>query len=210
MAMPFSRADFLRVFAEYNLTIWPLQIVACVLGAAVIVLLIWRPGWAGRAVATVLAIFWMLMAIAYHWLFFAPINPAAKLFGALFLLQGFIFLIEGTLRGRMRLVIAPRLRLALSAVLIAYAFAIYPLLGLLVTHPYPKTPLFGVAPCPTTIFTFGVLLLVDHPNPWPLAAIPLFWALVGGSAAFLLDLPQDWGLIAALLAWLVAHPRIRG
>lgn len=205
MQMPFSKADFLRVFAEYNLAIWPLQIVAFVLGAAVIVLLMWRPRWAGKAVAAVLSVFWMLMAIGYHWLFFAKINPAAKFFGALFLLQGFILLVEGTFRGRMRLAIASRLRLALSTVLIVYAFAVYPLLGLLVTHPYPETPLFGVVPCPTTIFTFGVLLLMDHPRPWLLAAIPLFWALVGGSAALLLNIPQDWGLLAALLAWLVAR-----
>jgi hypothetical protein len=88
-------------------------------------------------------------------------------------------------------------------VLVVYSFVVYPLVGLLVTHPYPETPLFGVAPCPTTIFTLGLLLLVRHPRPWVPALIPLLWSVIGGSAAFLLDVPQDLGLLAAAILWLV-------
>lgn len=65
--------------------------------------------------------------------------------------------------------------------------SLYPLIGLIVTHPYPETPSFGVAPCPTTIFTLGLLLLVRHPRPWLLAAVPLLWSVLGGSAAFILN-----------------------
>jgi hypothetical protein len=57
------------------------------------------------------------------------------------------------------------------------------------------TPLFGVAPCPTTIFTLGMLLLSNA--SWRLFVIPLFWSAVGGSAALLLAVPQDYGLILA-------------
>lgn len=57
-------------------------------------------------------------------------------------------------------------------------------------------PAFGVAPCPTTIFTVGVLMT----GPWRmvrwLLAVPFLWALVGGSAAVLPAVPQDTGLIA--------------
>jgi uncharacterized membrane protein YjjB (DUF3815 family) len=57
------------------------------------------------------------------------------------------------------------------------------------------TPLFGVAPCPTTIFTLGMLLLSNA--SWRLFAIPLVWSIIGGSAAVLLGVPQDYGLILA-------------
>jgi hypothetical protein len=210
MQIPFSRTDFLDVFAAYNQAIWPLQIAAVFLGVGVVLLLVWRPLRAERVIAVVLAIFWVLMGAIYHWLFFAKINKAAYFFGAVFILQGLILLIEGTVRNRMHLAIDSRPRTAVAVMLILYALVIYPLLGLLVTHPYPATPLFGVAPCPTTIFTLGVLLLMNHPRSWILAVIPLLWAIVGGSAAVLLNVPQDWGLLAALFGWFVAHrtPRI--
>ena len=57
------------------------------------------------------------------------------------------------------------------------------------------TPLFGVAPCPTTIFTLGLLLLSNA--SWRLFVIPLVWSAIGGSAAVLLAVPQDYGLILA-------------
>ena len=64
--------------------------------------------------------------------------------------------------------------------------------------------MFGVTPCPVTIFTFGLLLLTMRPVPRGLLVIPFVWSLIGGSAAVLLYVPQDWlllvsGCIAAVL-----------
>jgi len=42
--------------------------------------------------------------------------------------------------------------------------------------------------------TTGVLLLANS-LPRRLLIVPLLWSLVGGSAAFLLQVPQDWALI---------------
>jgi hypothetical protein len=55
--------------------------------------------------------------------------------------------------------------------------------------------MFGIAPCPVTLFTFGLLLLARGPVAWWLLVIPVAWSLVGGSAAFLLHVPQDWVLL---------------
>lgn len=204
MILPFSSAEFLQVFAAYNAAIWPMQFVAAGLGVLAVMLLVRRSKWADRAIAAVLCIFWLAMAIGYHWTYFSTVNDAAYVFGALFVLAALVFLVEGVIRGRMNFAIIPGLRSWFAAALVAYSFVIYPLLGLLVTHPYPETPLFGVAPCPTTIFTLGLLLLVRHPRPWIPALIPLLWTVIGGSAAFLLDIPQDFGLIAAAILWVVA------
>jgi hypothetical protein len=186
-----------------------MQFVAAGLGILAVMLLFRRPTWADRGIAAVLCTFWLAMAIGYHWTYFSAINDAAYVFGALFALAALVFLAEGVVRGRMHFAIIPGFRAWLAGVLVAYAFAIYPLLGLLVTHPYPETPLFGVAPCPTTIFTLGLLLLVRHPRPWILALIPFAWSVIGGSAAFLLGVPQDLGLIAAAILWVagsLVHP----
>ncbi len=55
--------------------------------------------------------------------------------------------------------------------------------------------MFGITPCPLTLFTFGMLLLTRAPVPRWLLVIPLFWSLVAGSAAFLLGVIQDWPLL---------------
>ena len=71
--------------------------------------------------------------------------------------------------------------------------------------PYPEMPMFGVTPCPVTIFTFGMLLLTTRPPSRWLLVIPFIWSLIGGSAAVLLGVPQDWALLAS---GLIAIPLI--
>jgi hypothetical protein len=63
-----------------------------------------------------------------------------------------------------------------------------------------KVPTFGV-PCPTTIFTAGLLMLGPAPS-WRLAIVPVIWSAIGGSAAFLLGVSADYGLPIAGLHWL--------
>jgi hypothetical protein len=203
MSLPFSRVEFLGIFSDYNESIWPLQIIAAALGAAAIALPFSRKAWASRSIATILAILWAAVGVGYHWLFFSSINPAAYLFGGLFLVAALIFVIEGTVRNRIRFEVSWDSRGWSALILSAYSFVVYPLVGLLVTHPYPETPLFGVAPCPTTIFTLALLIVASHPRPAVLAAIPILWAAIGGSAALLLEVPQDFGLVAAALVWII-------
>jgi hypothetical protein len=81
--------------------------------------------------------------------------------------------------------------------MIVYAMIIYPILGTLLGHGYPRSPSFGVAPCPTTIFTFGLLLLTSARVPKSLLVIPFLWSLLGFTAAFLLGVPEDIGLLVA-------------
>lgn len=204
MALPFTRPEFLQVFADYNTAIWPLQIVTWALGFFAAACLLARPGWADRVVATTLGIFWLIMAVGYQVSFFSAINGAAYVFGALFLLMAMVFFIEGTVRNRLHFTQTHGPRGSLAAATMIYALLIYPLLGLLLTHPYPQTPMFGVAPCPTTIFTLGILMLLHYQHRLLVAAIPLLWSMVGGSAALLLDMPQDWGLPVAAVAWVAA------
>jgi hypothetical protein len=86
---------------------------------------------------------------------------------------------------------------------VLYALLICPLLGILAGHRYPATPTFG-APCPTTIFTLGLLFFLRPPFPRAVAVIPLLWAAVGSIAAFELGVVQDFGLLAAGMLGIVA------
>jgi hypothetical protein len=210
MTLPFTEAQFLGVFAAWNTAIWPLQFVALAAGVGAVFLLLTRVRWRDPAIAAILGALWLVNGIGYHWLFFAAINRAAWLFGALFVVAGLLFIAEGTIRRRLVFDRASGGRVIAAVALIGYAIAVYPLLGLLLTHPYPHTPLFGVSPCPTTIFTIGLLLLARHPRPWLIAGVPLAWCLVGGFAAIALGVAGDWALFAALVLWLVFRTSGRG
>ncbi len=59
-------------------------------------------------------------------------------------------------------------------------------------------------PCPTTIFTLGLLMLADRAVPIRLLAIPMIWALIGSSAAVLIGMPEDLDLLTAGLATAVS------
>jgi hypothetical protein len=196
MPLPFTPDQFLAVFAAYNLAVWPAQLVAYLLSLGMVLTLLRPTRWTHQIVGAVLGLMWLWTGVAYHALFFAPINKTALAFAALFVVQGLLFAHAALLRSELRFTQGQGLRAWFGWALIAYSALIYPMIGL-AGHGYPAMPMFGVTPCPVTLFSFGVLLLAQQPVPRRLLVIPLVWTLVGGSAAFLLEVPQDWLLIAS-------------
>jgi hypothetical protein len=198
MSLPFTADDFFAVFGRYNETVWPLQAVLVALAAAGL-LGVGRGGTRGRRLTfAVLGFLWLWMAFVYHAAFFSAINPAAWLFAALFAVGGIAFgwaaLAAAPAAGR-----ASGLRTVAGWLLVAYALAGYPAVAFLAGQRYPEVPTFGL-PCPTTIFTLGVLLLLAAP-PRRLFVVPLIWAAIGTAAAYRLGVPEDYGLpVAALVA----------
>jgi hypothetical protein len=200
MQLPFTTEEFLSVFERYNRAIGPAPLLAYAL-AAFALALAWRGGRpAGRAVLAVLAAFWAMNGAGYHLAFFRSVNPAATAFGALFLAQAALYAAAAAKSDPVELRVAATPRHVFALVLAAYAAVAYPLLGAALGHPYPRAPLLGVAPCPTTIFTFGILLLFEGTVPVALYAIPFLWSLLGVSAAAQLGIREDWGLAVAGVA----------
>lgn len=196
MNVPFSTEEFLGVLVEYNQAVWPMQIVLVAL-AVLIIALAWNgSGRRGNLVAGGLGLFWIWMGVVYHFAFFTEINKAAWGFGALFVVQGLLFLYEGAMAGRFSVGLEAGGTRWLAAALFLYALVIYPLLGHLLGHRYPQSPTFGL-PCPTTIFTFAVLLVARSPVPKRLLVIPLLWSVIGFGAALKFGIYQDVGLLIA-------------
>jgi hypothetical protein len=194
MALPFTRDEFLGVFAAYNTALWPFVVALWIASAVLLIATLVSPRAPRRAIRGLLALLWAWSAVAYHAACFTRINPAAWLFAAMFLIQAEIFLWTDedlVLRIRVR----RSLRDAIGIALIVYALA-YPALAFAEDLHYPDMPLFAV-PCPTTILTIGFLMLADPPPHGVVSMIPIVWAVIGGSAAFLLGMWLDVGLIAA-------------
>jgi hypothetical protein len=123
--LPFTHEQFLGVFVTYNDAIWPLQIVACLFGIIVVVLLFRPSRSSDRIIAGALAAMWVWTGVVYHGLFFAPINAAAYLYGALFLLQGGFLAYAGVQRDRLRFGFQPGLAAGVGAVFLFYAVVLY-------------------------------------------------------------------------------------
>lgn len=194
---PFTVAQFFTVFAEYNAAIWPLQIIAYGLGLLAVIAL-WRKGpRVDKAILSALAILWAVNGIGYHCLFFAEINPIATVFGAVFVLQAVLFATSALFPNDLRFQVRRDLRTALGISSIVYALLVYGLLGILTGHGLMAGPLFGVAPCPTTIFTIGMLVLARGKWVLWLSIVPMLWSFVGLAAALQLGMAEDLGLPAA-------------
>lgn len=202
MQLPFTVNEFFGVFAEYNQAVWPSQVALLALAVAAVVLVITPVRWSGVGVSAILAILWAWLALAYHFAFFTRINPLAHVFAAVSLLGAAVFLWQGVFRRRLRFARLGGWRGAVGAALIIFALAVYPAWSWQAGHGYPHMPTFGL-PCPTTIFSIGLLAFLDSPYPRSPFLVPVLWCFVGAQAAFFLGVRQDLALIVAGLVGIV-------
>jgi hypothetical protein len=156
----------------------------------------------GKIVSGCLSFLWLWMGIVYHLIYFTAINKAAYLFGILFILQGILFLIFGVFQSKLVFKIHGNVYGMTGIALMLFALLVYPLTGYFFGHYYPYTPTFGL-PCPTTIFTFGLLLLSDKKCPAALFIIPFLWSLIGFTAALKFGMVEDTALLVSALACLL-------
>lgn len=199
--MPFTEQQFLAVFSSYNAAMYPAQLVLPAMAVLLLLFLVLsgRDGLlsvsVSRVAAVVLALLWTWTGAVYHLQFFATINPAARVFGFAFIVQGLLFMLGFAWRRPARALDLSSTRGVIGILLCVYALIVYPLLNKVTGIGFLDGPPFG-APCPTTIYTLGVMLLLRpvHPLLW---LIPLAWSAIGGSAAVLLGVLPDYGLIAA-------------
>ncbi len=205
MTLPFTTEQFFGVFARYNQGVWPMQAVLIGIAIACVAFLVSGRDGSSRQVAKLLAALWAWMAVAYHFQQFTRINPAAWAFGTAFLLGAFAFAWFGVVKKQLVFRPVGGGRGAAGAALVVFALVLYPAIGYWLGRRYPAMPTFGL-PCPTTIFTLGLLLFADRP-PRLVFAVPLLWAAVGSLAAFQLGVYEDLALLvsaAVVLAFMAS------
>lgn len=192
--MPFTTDQFLNVFVEYNAAIRPAQVGMYILGLIAIAALPFGKPVAKRLILSILVLMWAWNAIGYHFLFFSAINPASKVFAGFFMLQALLFATCAIATQGVSFQVRRDFRSVFGIAFIIYAMAIYPVLGIKAGHGLMLGPMFGVAPCPTTIFTIGMLMLARGRWVVWLSVIPLLWSMVGLAAALELGILEDLGL----------------
>lgn len=200
MKLPFTAVEFFSVFERYNVAIFPLQLVAYAGAAAALVAIARRHRAADAVAPAVLAALWTFTGAGYFLSFFRGVSPIAVPAGALFLVQAALFVVAAA-RAQLRFY---GQRSWAGWALVAYAMVLYPAIGAAMGHGFPRSPTFGVTPCPTTIFTYGVLLIATGPVPAWLLAIPFAWSAVATGAAVSLGVVEDFALPAAAVLSTIA------
>ena len=197
MQLPFTKEQFFDLLAAYNTGLWPALLALWIASVLVSVLLHSSRRPPVRWISALLAAHWAWSALAYHLGFFTRINQAAWGFAALFLLQAAVFFWAGVVHGRLSFAPWRNAWAPVAWGLVAYSL-VYPAINAAQHLSVSRIPTFGV-PCPTMIFTAGMLMLAT-PRSWRLSFVPVLWSVIGGSAAFLLGVHADYALPIAGIA----------
>lgn len=206
----FSRPTYFRLFALLNEAVWPAQLVAMLIGLALVAAVVRGAGKAGRLAAALLALCWIWVAWTYHAQRYAGINLAAPYFAMGFALQTVLLCWLATHR-RAPAIASWRGPLGGLAFALVLGALLYPLLAVVDSRPWQQAEVFGIAPDPTVMATLGMLLLWRA--PWFLWLVPLLWCAVSGATLMELRAAQAWVMPAAgllaLAAMLIARLRMR-
>ena len=199
MNPPFTSEQFFGVFEQYNTTVFPVQLILIALGIVALILVHSRKSTSNSLIAGFLGILWLWTGIVYHLTFFSPINQAAYIFGGIFILQGIFFFIE-LLREKLEFTFNGTAREYIGYFFILFGLVIYPIISYFLEGSFSRTIALGL-PCPTTIMTFGFLMVTSNRLSKYLLIIPILWAIIGTGAAINFGVYQDYVmLLAAIVA----------
>jgi uncharacterized protein DUF6064 len=191
---------FLAMYDRFNAAVWPMQLVWYASAAAMVGLALWPRRLSTQLICLLAAAYLTWVGIAFFGVLDSGMGVLdsvvnlAWLWAATFILEALLFLVAGIVRRD--LVIAPRWDLSsvLGAVFMFYALVAYPIIGLLSGHPLHTLPVFGLSPCATVIFFFGLLLWARSPAPKYLLLLPLAWALSATPSNIAMGHAADFGM----------------
>jgi len=196
--MPFSAEQLMGVFKSYNEGIFPFNYIIYLIGIVAFSGAFYQKRW----INYLLAFLWVWIGAVFQFMYFSAISMVAAAFGIFFIVQGVLFVFLA--RRPMPVSEAPPIwRKAIGTLFVIYGMGIYEAIGPLFGHTYPAAPDFGVT-CPTTIYTFGVLLVAYRRVHWVYLIIPLAISFLGMTAALKLGMTEDYALpVAGILGFIL-------
>lgn len=181
---------FFNNVSAYNVSIFPMQIITLVIAVILTYLLLVKPS------AVINKLMKAYLSFTFVWLVFMfPFEGIFKIgFGLVHLVIAILFFIDiFTAKIEFKFPETSGKRYFMLF-LIFSAFALYPLIEYMSGHLYPKILLFGVAPCPTTIFSLALLIGVVPKVGKIIFILLIFPAIFSG-----LSTPTMLGIWADLL-----------
>jgi hypothetical protein len=201
----FSPRTYYRMFELYHAQVWPIHLV--ILGSVVAVVLLLRreEDWSDRAIAGLLAVWWLWVAFAFHLLRYATINWAARYFAVLFAIQALLLVWFGVIRGRLCWRFSRERAAYVAAGLFVIAIVFEPLAGQIAGRSWRQVEMFGLTPDPTAIATLALLALSTTRPHRALIVIPAVWCAIGTATLWALGSHEAWlvlfaGFVGLILA----------
>lgn len=193
---PFDAEVLASFYGRYNAAVWPAQVAALVLALAALWLSLspWRFG--ARAIGLILAAGWLWCGLVFFPRHLAQYDFMAPVYGGAFVIQAAVLL--WVLVWRQRPPAGQPDGFGAAGLVLAFLAVIgLPLVSGLGEAGFAAARIVGLAPGPTVLFTFAVLLLAEGRPPWAALAIPLLWCVVAAVMGWVLAVPES--LAVALL-----------
>ena len=180
--------EFFDLFGSYNEMYLIVIVLTNVLAIIALLMVFRKSEYSNRVISFTLAFLWLWIGIVFGILVFGPfptvlagieMSGSWYLFGSIFAIHGIILLYFGVIKDTTSYSWKPGSRHFFGLLFIVFGLVIYPFVGVLTGRVFPEYPVFGIAPCPVTLFTIGLLLWSDKKPSLLLVAIPIFWALMG-------------------------------
>jgi hypothetical protein len=191
--LSFSLEEFLVVLESYNLDIWPLQIITYALILLVLFISLKPTKYSPKIILAALSFFWLSTGIVFCFIYWAPSHIFGYIFGICCTAQGLLFLYS-LIKSDITITSPDKTNMLIGILFILYAMIGYQILGYYLDHIYPKFFAVGLVPCPTTIFTLGLFVIINTKIPIKYVAIPFVISLGGFLAAYN-GIYEDIGLI---------------
>jgi len=196
---------------RYNNAIFPVQIVIMVIGVILTYFLFAKPNTRTNNLMKAYLAFTFAWNGVVFFLIFGKELPGTFLGAPLFIIIPVLFAVDMfTKKTEFKLPNA-RWHKYLTVFWVLCAF-LYPLIGLPLGHLYPRSCMFGVFPCPTTVFALALLAAAIPKVDKKVYILLLIWALPSVGKCFgVLDLYEDcvlfvagvYGLIMLVKNWKV-------
>ena len=198
--------EFFDLFGSYN-EMYLIVIILTYILAIVALLMVFRKSeHSNRIISLTLTFLWLWIGIVFGVLVFGPTPMFIAgteypgvwyLFGSIFTIHGIILLYFGVIKDTASFTWKPSYRHYIGLIIILFGLILYPLVGVFTGRVFPEYPVFGIAPCPVTLFTIGLLLWSDVKPSLQLMIIPLFWSFMGIFPVLFYGVYADIGTVLA-------------
>lgn len=191
--LSFSIKEFLNVLENYNLAIWPFQVFVYILIVMTLFFLFRKTKYSSKLVFAILSFFWLFNGIVFSLIYWSPSHLFGYIFAILCTIQGLLFLYS-IIRSDITIGHLNKIFTLIGLLFILYAIIGYQTFGYFLGHIYPRYFPACLVPCPTTIFTIGIFLIINNKIPVKYFIIPLIIA-VSGVLVVYNGIYEDIGLI---------------
>lgn len=215
--MIFSPDEFFAILELYNRQMQAVMMAAGVAGLVCVAAALVKRDFSGRLIAGLLGVMWVFVGLFFFMRGFGSLTSMAYVFGAGFVLQGFLLAWSGVVKRELVFAPAANVYSLTGSLFVAYALIGYLLVGQALGRESAHALRFGISSGPLVVFTMGLLLWVKESVPRHLIFLPFMAgamesvfllstgmfediaAGVAGVAGSLLILHHDKALVAARL-----------